>query len=222
MKVSEAVRARIEGLGGSFGPNDNIAHHLEPGEIEGLQKEVEAIAERLLDALVIDRRNHNVAETPKRLAKMFLREVFAGRYAERPRVASFPNAGKLDEIFVVGPITVRSACSHHLVPIIGKAWVGVIPGEKVIGLSKYHRLAEWVLARPQIQEEATIQLADEIERESEPHGLAVLVRAQHLCATWRGVRDTGSEMTTSVMRGRFRWDATARNELMNLLRANGF
>lgn len=222
MRVSEAIRARLEEKGIGFGPNDNISDHLEPGELAALQDEVEAVATALLDALVIDRGNHNVTDTPKRLAKMFMREVFAGRYAERPRVASFPNAGKLDEIFVVGPITVRSACSHHLVPIIGKAWVGVIPGERVIGLSKYHRLAEWVLTRPQIQEEATVQLADEIERESQPHGLAVLIRAKHLCATWRGVRDTNSEMTTSIMRGRFRWDATSRNELMNLLRANGF
>lgn len=220
--MSNTIRERLTASGVLFGPNDNISVHLQPGDIDAIRDETERAAIALLDALVIDRSNHNVADTPRRMARMYVDEVFAGRFKERPRVTDFPNAGHLDEAFVVGPITVRSACSHHLVPIIGHAWIGVIPGDRVIGLSKYHRIAEWILARPQIQEEATVQLADEIERLSTPRALAVILKAKHLCATWRGVRDSESEMTTSVMRGLFRENDAARAELMHLLHANGF
>lgn len=187
-----------------------------------IEANVEAAVEQLLDALQIDWRNdHNTHGTPHRVAKMYVREVFAGRYDPPPKLTDFPNVSNLDQIYVVGPVAVRSACSHHLVPIIGRAWIAVLPGDRVIGLSKFSRLARWVMARPQIQEEATVQLADAIEQAIAPRGLAVIVQAQHLCMTWRGVKEEQTAMTTSVMRGEFRDDASARAEVLRLVAMNG-
>ena len=153
---------------------------------------------------------------------MYLTEVFKGRYTKRPKVTDFPNAKKLDEIYTVGAISVRSACSHHLVPITGKCWIGVIPSERVIGLSKFNRITDWVMSRPQIQEEGAIQLADTIEKLIKPKGLAVIIKAKHQCMTWRGVKDNETEMVTSVMRGIFRTTPEARSELMDIFKGQGY
>ncbi len=133
--------------------NDNIAAFIQPGELDELQAEVQAKMQEVLKSLVIDTdSDHNTQETAKRVAKMFLREVFAGRYAQAPSVTEFPNVSRLNELMIVGPITVRSACSHHLCPIMGKVWIGLLPNEhsNLIGLSKYARLIDWVMSRPQI------------------------------------------------------------------------
>ncbi len=146
-----------------FHANDNIAAFIEPGELPQLQREVEAKLVEVLDSLVIDTESdHNTRETARRVAKMYLTEVFRGRYHAMPPITEFPNVERLNELMIVGPITVRSACSHHLCPIIGKLWVGVLPNEhsNLIGLSKYARIADWVMSRPQIQEEAVTRLAD--------------------------------------------------------------
>lgn len=218
-----SVHDKIKKPGVKFAANDNISEHLEAGDLEKIEKDVEAAVQQLLHALVIDTENdHNTRETAKRVAKMYVREVFKGRYAPRPAITDFPNAKHVDQLYTVGPITVRSACSHHIVPIVGKAWIGVIPGERVVGLSKFNRLTEWVMARPQIQEEATMQLADEIETLIKPKALAVVVQAQHMCMTWRGVRDLGTSMTTSVMRGAFRENAVAREEFFSIIRGQGY
>jgi GTP cyclohydrolase I len=120
-------------------------------------------------------------------------------------ITEFPNAEHLNELMIVGPITVRSACSHHFCPVIGKIWIGVMPNERtnVIGLSKYARMAEWIMNRPQIQEEAVIQLADLIQEKTQPDGLAIVMEASHFCMAWRGVKDMDSKMINSVMRGAF-------------------
>lgn len=200
--------------------NENIGASAE--ERDAIIDDVERAVEGLLDALRIDWRNdHNTRGTPRRVAKMYVNEVFSGRYERPPTITDFPNVRELDQVYVVGPVAVRSACSHHLVPIIGQAWVAVLPSERVIGLSKFSRLARWIMARPQIQEEATVQLADAIEEAIKPQGLAVVVRAQHLCMTWRGVREEQTQMTTSVMRGLIRTDAALRAEVMRLLSMNG-
>jgi GTP cyclohydrolase I len=217
------IRNLILSTGGSFAANDNISQYLADGDLERIQADVEAAVRQLLHALVIDTDNdHNTRETAKRVAKMYVHEVFKGRYMPRPDITDFPNAKNLDQLYTVGPITVRSACSHHLVPIVGKAWIGVIPGDRVVGLSKFNRLTEWIMARPQIQEEATMQLADEIESLIKPKALAVVVQAQHMCMTWRGVRDMGSSMTTSVMRGAFRENPAARDEFLSIIRGQGY
>jgi GTP cyclohydrolase IA len=117
----------------------------------------------------------------------------------------------------IGPVEVRSCCAHHLCPIQGSAWCGVIPGDRLIGLSNFSRLAVWVLARPQIQEEAVVQLADEVEMAIRPRGLAIVIKARHSCMAWRGIRDNGTTMTTSVMRGLLRERPEARAEFFSMV-----
>ena len=217
--VSERIRHRLQQAGAPFLANDNIAAHIAEGELEKLQHEVSDRVRDLLRSLVIDIDNdHNTAETAERVAKMYIQEVFKGRYYEQPKVASFPNIKKLDEIYTVGPISVRSACSHHLVPILGSCWIGIKPGERVIGLSKFTRVADWVFSRPHIQEEAVMILADEIERLCEPQGLAILVKAQHYCMKWRGVKEPQTSMVNSIVRGDFRHDPSLKQEFFELVK----
>jgi GTP cyclohydrolase I len=218
--VADRVRSRLVEAGHRFHANDNIAHVLEPGELDAIQGEVEAALQGVLRALVIDTDNdHNTRDTARRVAKMFVQEVFVGRYRDAPPVTAFPNVAGLSELMIVGPVTVRSACSHHLCPIIGKVWVGVLPNETsdLIGLSKYARLVEWIMSRPQIQEEAIAQLADVLQEKMRPDGLAIVMKADHFCMQWRGVRDMDSKMTNSVMRGSFLKDEGLRREFLALL-----
>jgi GTP cyclohydrolase I len=218
--VADRIRQRLIDARRRFHANDGIAEFIEPGELVALQAEVQARLQEVLRALVIDTENdHNTRDTARRVAKMFLNEVFHGRYAPMPPVTEFPNIARLNELMIVGPVTVRSACSHHLCPIIGRIWVGVMPNEHsaLIGLSKYARLVEWVMARPQIQEEAVIQLADLLQDKMKPDGLAIVMRADHYCMQWRGVKDMDSKMVNSVMRGSFLKDANLRREFLALL-----
>jgi len=218
--VSVKIRERLKQAGQRFNANDNIAGFIEPGELAAVLDEVETTMQGVLDSLVIDTSSdHNTQDTARRIAKMYVSEVFRGRYNATPEVTEFPNAARLNELMIVGPITVRSACSHHFCPVIGKLWVGVMPNENtnVIGLSKYARLADWVMCRPQIQEEAIVQLADLIMEKTRPDGLAVVIEASHFCMSWRGVREMDSKMVNSVMRGAFLTDATLRREFLSLI-----
>lgn len=218
--VADRIRARILEAGGRFRANDCIYEYVDGDELDELQREVEGKVCELLRALVIDTDNdHNTQDTARRIAKMYVREVFAGRYAAPPTVTEFPNVTRLNELMIVGPITVRSACSHHFCPIIGRIWVGVMPNENsaLIGLSKYARLVEWVMTRPQIQEEAIAYLADVLQEKMQPDGLAIVMEADHYCMQWRGVRDMDSKMTNSIMRGAFLRNADLRREFLSLL-----
>ena len=218
--VSQKIRERVQAARQRFNANDNIAAFIEPGELEALLDEVEVKMRGVLDSLVIDIANdHNTDNTARRVAKMYVNEVFRGRYVEAPTLTEFPNAERLNELMIVGPITVRSACSHHFCPIMGKLWIGVMPNEhtNVIGLSKYARLAEWVMGRPQIQEEAIVQLADLIQEKTRPDGLALVMEAEHFCMAWRGVKETDSKMINSVMRGVFLKDSNLRREFLALM-----
>ena len=222
--VSVKIRERIKAARKRFNANDNIAEFINPGELDLLLDEVESKMKGVLSSLVIDTDNdHNTDDTARRVAKMYLKEVFQGRYVTAPSITEFPNAEHLNELMIVGPITVRSACSHHFCPIMGKIWVGVLPNEhtNVIGLSKYARLAEWVMGRPQIQEEAVVQLADLIQQKTQPDGLAIVMEASHFCMSWRGVKDVDSKMINSVMRGSFLKDANLRREFLSLIPRRG-
>ena len=218
--VSVKIRERLVQSRKRFHANDNISAFIEPGELEKLLDEVELKMQGVLDSLVIDtEQDHNTNNTARRVAKMYLNEVFKGRYLEAPPITEFPNAEHLNELMIVGPITVRSACSHHFCPVIGQVWIGVMPNEhtNVIGLSKYARLAEWVMGRPQIQEEAVVQLADLIQSKTQPDGLAIVMEASHYCMGWRGVKDLDSKMINSVMRGVFLKDPNLRREFLALI-----
>jgi GTP cyclohydrolase IA len=218
--ISAVIRERVQLSKKRFNANDNIADFIEPGELEKLLDEVENKMKGVLDSLVIDTAtDHNTHNTARRVAKMYVNEVFKGRYIHAPTITEFPNAEHLNELMIVGPITVRSACSHHFCPVIGKIWIGVMPNEhtNVIGLSKYARLAEWVMNRPQIQEEAVVQLADLIQLKTQPDGLAIVMEATHFCMGWRGVKDADSKMINSVMRGSFLKDPNLRREFLALI-----
>ncbi len=218
--MSAIIRERIKAQKKRFNANDNIAEYIEPGDLEKLLDEVEVKMQGVLDSLVIDTAtDHNTHNTARRVAKMYVNEVFKGRYVPAPTITEFPNAEHLNELMIVGPITVRSACSHHFCPVIGKVWIGVMPNEhtNVIGLSKYARLAEWVMSRPQIQEEAVVQFADLIQQKTQPDGLAIVMEASHFCMGWRGVKDAESKMINSVMRGSFLKDPNLRREFLALI-----
>ena len=220
-EVSDRIRARVQAAGRRFHANDNIADFIDgEAELDALEDEITAKMQAVLETLVIDTQSdHNTHGTARRVARMFLHEVFKGRYHAMPSVTEFPNAEHLNELMIVGPITVRSACSHHLVPILGKLWIGVLPSEQsnLIGLSKFSRIADWIMSRPQIQEEAVMQLADLLEARLQPDGLALVLEADHYCTHWRGVKDE-SHMTNSVMRGAFLTNPESRKEFLQLIK----
>ena len=220
LPLSVMIRRRIEAQKARFHANDNIAAFIKPGELERLVNEVSEKMQAVLESLVIDTKNdHNTRNTSQRVAKMYVQEVFNGRYVEQPTLTKFPNVSRLNELMIIGPITVRSACSHHLCPIMGRIWIGVLPSKEsaLIGLSKYSRLTEWVMCRPQIQEEAVVELADMLEKKIKPIGVAVVMDADHFCMQWRGVKDRDSKMINSVMRGSFLKDSNLRREFLALI-----
>ncbi len=218
--ASARIRERLRKAGKRFFANDNIADFVAPGELDELIAEVTSKMQAVLEGLVIDIENdHNTRDTAHRVAKMYLLEVFGGRYRAAPSVTEFPNVTSLNELMIVGPLTVRSACSHHLCPIMGRLWVGVMPNQhsNLIGLSKYQRLTDWMMNRPQIQEEAISQMAEILMSMVKPDGLAVVMDADHFCMRWRGVKESAARMTTSVMRGSFLKNEALRREFLSFI-----
>jgi GTP cyclohydrolase I len=218
--LSQVIRKRIQAKKARFHANDNIAQFIEPGEIDGLIDEVAGKLQGVLESLVIDTKSdHNTRGTAYRVAKMYVNEVFTGRYTPQPNLTKFPNITRLNELMIIGPIAVKSACSHHLCPIMGRVWIGVLPDKQtaLIGLSKYARITEWIMCRPQIQEEAVVELANILEEKMKPTGLALVMEADHFCMQWRGVKDLNSKMVNSVMRGSFLKDANLRREFLALM-----
>lgn len=222
-KISEVIKQRIEEDGGSYYANQNISNYIKDDELDLLQEELAQNLEVVLSTLIIDTKNdHNTQETAKRVAKMYLREVFSGRYLPQPSITDFPNAKELDEIYTLGPIDLRSACSHHFVEIEGSVWIGILPSDRVIGISKFSRLLNWIANRPHIQEEMSIMLADELEKIIKPKGLAIVIKAKHHCMTWRGVKEKNVSMVNSVMRGVFRDNSEVKKEFFDIIRSQGF
>lgn len=218
--ISEVIKERIEkdiGLK-NIPANGNISKYMDTGEIDLLQEEIQEKFQGVLDSLIINPNDHNTSDTARRVAKMFIKEIFSGRYTPTPAITDFPNVGNYDELYIAGPITLRSTCAHHFQAIKGKVWIGIFPGKKVIGLSKFNRLVYHIASRPQIQEEMTIQIADAVEDITGASGVAVVSRAEHQCVTHRGVMEHESDMITSVMRGKFRKDPALKQEFFNLIR----
>jgi GTP cyclohydrolase I len=218
MSKSEEIIAKLQAAGVKYFANDNISDFLTEDDRNALVDEVAGKMEGVLRSLVIDiDHDHNTNETARRVAKMFVNETFSGRFQPVPRVTAFPNASGYDNLYITGPITIRSTCSHHFQNITGKCWVGIKPTEEVIGLSKFNRIVEWIVSRPQIQEEMTQQIADAlVEHAKTPH-IAVVVKAEHHCMSHRGVKEHESEMTTSIMRGDFLEFDNLRSEFLRLM-----
>ncbi len=172
----------------------------------------------LLDILGIDHRNdHNTRETPARVAKMYVKELLQGRYSPPPKITEFENVGHYDQLIVTGPIEVRSLCAHHLMPIYGHAFIGVLPAPdgKIIGLSKYDRIVEHFAARFQIQEELVKQIGDFLLEKTQPRGLAVRISAVHMCKTHRGVRAShNSRMVNTALYGELQTDKSLKSEFL--------
>jgi GTP cyclohydrolase I len=218
MQTSDKIRERVIVASDSYTSVDNISKYIMEGEIDALVDEVSKNMETVLRSLVIDvDRDHNTQDTARRVAKMFIHEIFAGRYTESPRITSFPNVQKYNELYVTGPITIRSTCAHHLMPIKGKAYIGVFPGSNVIGLSKFNRIVDWIASRPQIQEEMTVLIANEVMNLTNASGVAVLIQAEHFCMTHRGVKEHESDMTTASMLGVFDSDKSLKQEFYNIV-----
>jgi len=216
MKTSEKIRQRLVDSGTRFHSNDNISEHIEEHELPELQAEVEKAMQSVLEALVIDtEHDHNTQETAKRVAKMFVKETFGGRYVPAPRITSFPNMG-YKSLYTSGPISIRSTCAHHFQNIVGKCWIGIVPEEEVIGLSKFNRLVNHIAERPQIQEEMTTQIAEELMKYAKTPNIAVVVKAEHHCMTHRGVKEHESDMTTAIMKGAFDKDPALKQEFYNI------
>lgn len=173
----------------------------------------------VLEILRISQNDPNSTETPKRLARMYVNELLAGRYEAPPNITIFPNRKKVDELIISKGIKVMSVCSHHFQPISGRAAIGYIPGDYVFGLSKLSRIVNWFARRGQIQEELGEQIADFIEETIHPRALGVVIKAKHYCMIARGVQESESNsmMVTSVMRGLLLNDFNLRNEFLKLI-----
>lgn len=198
--------------------NEAVEGFSTPAEREALKAQAAQKIEELFDILKIDYRNdHNTRETPQRVAKMYVEEILAGRYNEAPKITEFENAQNYDDLIVTGPIEVRSMCAHHMMPIYGHAYVGILPAVegKIIGLSKYDRIIEYFSARLQIQEEMVKQIQNFIVETTNPRGLAVRVSAVHMCKTHRGVRASHkSRMVNSCFYGELQSNQALRQEFL--------
>lgn len=215
-KISNTIRNRINVAGARFHCNDNIAEFIEPGELDQLVDEVAERMQGVLESLVIDTdHDHNTHDTARRVAKMFVQETFSGRYLPVPRVTAFPNMG-YKSLYTTGPISIRSTCAHHFQNIVGRCWVGIVPEDEVIGLSKFNRIVHHICERPQIQEEMTTQIADALKQYARTENIAVVVKAEHHCMTQRGVREHESDMTTAIMLGAFSTDPALKQEFYDI------
>lgn len=180
---------------------------------------VEKKLEEVLDIMRIDRNDQNSANTPRRVAKMWVNELFAGRYEQPPKITVFPNRKDVDELVISKGIKVMSVCSHHWQPISGECSIGYLPDKHVIGLSKLSRIVDWFARRGQIQEELGEQIADYLQELIEPRALGVVISSKHYCMIARGVNadESRADMITSVMRGELRDNLNLRNEFLKLI-----
>ena len=214
--ISKIIRERIQVAGHRYHSNDNISEFINDGDLDLLQQEVAEKLEGVLESLVIDTtHDHNTQDTANRVAKMFIRETFSGRYRPTPKVTAFPNMG-YKSLYTTGPISIRSTCAHHFQNIVGKCWVGIVPDQEVIGLSKFNRLVHHICERPQIQEEMTTQIAEALKQYAKTEHIAVVVKAEHHCMTMRGVREHESDMTTAIMLGAFGTDPALKKEFYDI------
>lgn len=209
----------------AHGPDDNISHFLAEAATEGhsiasIQKlMVDAITphfEAIIELLLINKNDPNVIDTPRRLASMYVTELFEGRYSTRPKVTDFPKlaTGATDNMLCIGPIEVKSVCSHHWAPIIGHCWIAVLPEDRLLGLSKYARLIHWVTARPSLQENMAEHIANEIGQSLNTPHVAVIIDAVHQCMSLRGAEEPHAITATHVMRGAFRDNGELRQEFL--------
>lgn len=214
---SEIIVNRIQSLSGRYWAGDNISAYLEPGDREALVQEATAAFEKVLDALVIDRHNDpNSQGTAGRLARMYINEIMSGRYDEPPCATSFPNNSRdRYEGMLVVRSELRSMCSHHHQPVSGVAYIGIIAAHKLIGLSKYTRIAQWCARRGTLQEELANDIAREIARATESENIGVYIECEHGCCINRGIMAHSSLTQTTVLKGAFFSDPATKKEFFD-------
>ena len=216
IQKAELLRSKIA-KSGPLMSNDSVV--LTAAERLVVQQAAQVRLQQLMEALLIDREHdHNSEDTPFRVAKMLVNETFVGRYTAPPKITSFPNVTQLDQVYVVGPIDVKSVCAHHWQPFIGSAWIGVMPETdgKLIGLSKFNRVVDHYARRGQIQEELTQQISDHLVTAIRPRGLAVLIKTQHFCMRCRGVNQDTSTITC-VLQGEMRDSISVKQEFLTFV-----
>ena len=217
MSKSEQIKARLKEANVRYWAGDNISEVLQEGDKEELIEEAAEAFENVLDKLLIDRHNDpNSMGTGKRLAKMYINELMAGRYDPIPSATAFPNdsASRYEGMLVVRS-ELTSMCSHHHQIVKGVAYIGIIAADKLIGLSKYTRIAQWCAERGTLQEELANDIAREIQKATGAEHLGVYVQATHGCVENRGVKAHSSLTQTTVLKGAFKEDAGTKKEFMD-------
>src|SRR6056300_1039992 len=218
LPISQTIRSRIDGdMYGRCWAGDNISQWIEPGEIEQLVDELTGKFEDVLDSLVIDRDNDpNSQDTGRRLAKMYVNEIMSGRYEPMPNATSFPNEtdDPYDGMLVVRS-ELKSVCSHHHQPVTGVAYIGILAADKLIGLSKYTRIAQWCARRGTLQEELCMDIAKEIMNVTGAKDCGVYIQATHGCCENRGIMAHSSLTQTSVLKGAYKTDPGTKKEFFD-------
>jgi len=215
--LSQAIRNQMRSNGKRFWAGDNISDYVDEEQKEVLIEEATRAFEQVLDTLLIDRENDpNSKGTARRLAKMYYNEIMAGRYEPTPNATAFPNdtEGKYEGMLVVRS-ELKSMCSHHHQPVSGVAYIGIIAGPKLIGLSKYTRIAQWCARRGTLQEELCMDIAREIKFATGSDDVAVYIQATHGCCENRGIMAHSSLTQTTVLEGAFKNDASVKKEFFD-------
>tara|TARA_B110000858_G_scaffold161409_1_gene186000 strand:- start:323 stop:1009 length:687 start_codon:yes stop_codon:yes gene_type:complete len=217
MAVSDLIKERLKQDGVRFHANDNVSAYMKEGEHQQLIEELTPKFESVLESLVIDIENDpNSQETGRRLAKMYVNEIMAGRYNTMPNATAFPNVtdDRYDGMLVVRS-ELKSVCSHHHQPVSGVAYIGIIAADTLIGLSKYTRIAQWCARRGTLQEELCNDIAKEIKNATGSDNVGVYIQATHGCCENRGIMAKSSLTQTTVLRGAFKDDPGTKKEFMD-------
>ena len=215
--LSQIIRGQMQRSGKRFWAGDNISEFINEENKKLLIDEAATAFEGVLDALLIDRENDpNSKGTAKRLAKMYFNEVMSGRYDEAPNATAFPNDSEdRYEGMLVVRSELRSMCSHHHQPVSGVAYVGIIAAQKLIGLSKYTRIAQWCARRGTLQEELCNDIAREIIKATDSENVAVYIECEHGCCVNRGIMAHSSLTQTTVLKGSFKDDPSTKKEFFD-------
>jgi GTP cyclohydrolase IA len=215
--LADAIRFKMKRDNKRFWAGDNISDYVDEQTKEQLINEATVAFERVLDTLLIDRETDpNSRGTARRLAKMYFNEIMSGRYEPEPDATAFPNDSQdRYEGMLVVRSELRSMCSHHHQPVVGVAYIGILAAAKLIGLSKYTRIAQWCARRGTLQEELCIDIAREIQRATESENVGVYIQATHGCCENRGIMAHSSLTQTTVLRGLFKTDTGVKKEFMD-------
>ena len=217
MKISQKIKERIDAAGARAWANDNISDYIEEGEKQLLIEEAMPAFENVLQSLVIDTETDpNSMDTARRMAKMYINEIMSGRYDPMPNPSAFPNyiEGGYEGMLVVRS-ELTSLCSHHHQTVKGVAYIGIIAGPKLLGLSKYTRIAQWCARRGTLQEELNVMIADKIQEITGTEHVGVYVQATHGCCENRGIKAHSSLTQTTVLRGAFKAEPDVRKEFID-------